>query len=60
MIDLALMDTFSQYLSHLSLVLSGQMLSDGLPQLEADDILASVELRFLEVCNSAPPGLCIR
>jgi hypothetical protein len=25
-----------------------------MPQLEADDILASVELRFLEVCNSAP------
>ena len=51
---LDVMDTFSQYLSDLSSALSDEVLLYGLPQLEADDILASVELRFLEVCNSAP------
>jgi hypothetical protein len=47
--DLQFKDTFSQYLSDLSSALSDEVLYEGLPQLEADDILASVKLRFLEV-----------
>jgi hypothetical protein len=48
---------FTQYLTALSTFLFDQVSYFGLPQIEADAILASVELRFLEVCNSAPGWL---